>query len=89
MSESENESDADIRSKVRAYILEEFLPDSDPDELEDDMALTTGGILDSIATVKLVTFLEDEYDVEVEAHEMGDLDTVDDIVALVESKQSG
>ena len=82
-------SDADIRSEVRSYILDEFLPDSEPDELEDSMALTSGGILDSIATVKLVTFLEEEYGVEVEAHEMGDLDSVDEIVTLVESKQSG
>ncbi len=82
-------SDVDIRSEVRAYILDEFLPDSEPDELEDDLALTSGGILDSIATVKLVTFIEEEYGIEVEAHEMGDLDSIDDIVTLVESKQSG
>ena len=82
-------SDVDIRSEVRTYILDEFLPDSEPDELEDDMALASGGILDSIATVKLVTFLEEEYGIEVGAHEMGDLDSIDDIVTLVESKQSG
>ena len=60
-------SDTDIKDKVKAFILEEFLPDSEPDELEDDTPLRSGGILDSIATIKLTSFLEETFDITMEA----------------------
>jgi acyl carrier protein len=80
-----------IHGKVKSYILAEFLPGEDPDELTDDTPLMTTGILDSLATLKLVTFLESEFDIAVEAHEADaeNLDTLDLIVALVESKLGG
>ena len=77
-----------IHDRVKAYILNEFLPGEDPDELADDTPLMTTGILDSLATLKLVTFLEQEFDIAVEAHEADaeNLDTLDLIVALVAGK---
>lgn len=81
-------SDAsDIKEKVKTFILNEFLPDSEPDELEDDLPLRSGGILNSIATLKLTSFLEDEFGITVEAHEMGEFDTLEEIVDLVKEKQ--
>lgn len=77
-----------IHDRVKAYILTEFLPGEDPDELADDTPLMTTGILDSLATLKLVTFLEQEFDIAVEAHEADaeNLDTLGLIVALVAGK---
>jgi acyl carrier protein len=77
-----------IHDKVKTYILDAFLPGEDPDELADDTPLMTTGILDSLATLKLVTFLEETFDIAVEAHEADaeNLDTLDRIVALVERK---
>ena len=81
-------SDAtDTKEKVKTFILNEFLPDSEPDELEDDTPLRSGGILNSIATLRLTSFLEEEFDIKIEAHEMGEFDTVEEIVALVTEKQ--
>ena len=77
----------DIKDKVKTFILNEFLPDCEPDELEDDTPLRSGGILNSIATLKLTAFLEEEFDIAVEAHEMGEFDTLEEIVALVAEKQ--
>jgi acyl carrier protein len=48
-----------IESTVKDYILREFLPGEDPNELQSDTPLITGGVLDSIATLKLVAFLEE------------------------------
>ena len=48
-----------LKQAVREYVLSEFLPGEDPDSLRDDTPMVTGGILDSITSVKLVTFLED------------------------------
>lgn len=80
---------ADYREQVRSFILEEFLPGEDPAELEDDTPLITGGILDSIATLKLVAFLEESFGIELAAHEADaeNLDSVALMVALVESKK--
>lgn len=80
--------EAAIREVVRSYILQEFLPGESPSAIDDSTQLISGGILDSIATVKLVTYLEDRYDVEFEAHEMSaeHLDTTTDIARIVASK---
>ncbi len=81
--------DADsIGSTVKQYILSEFLPGEDPDELADDTELLTSGVLDSIATIKLVSFLEDKFGILLEPHEMDVeyLNRICDIVQLVQSK---
>jgi acyl carrier protein len=79
----------EIKKMVHDYILREFLPGEDPDELTDGTPLITGGILDSISTLKLVVFLEERFGVTVEAHEAGidNLDTVGQIAELIEAKR--
>ena len=79
-----------IASTVKEYILREFLPGEDPDELTEETPLITGGILDSISTLKLVVFLEERFGVTVEAHEAGvdHLDSVGQIARLIEGKKS-
>ena len=77
-----------ISRDVQAYILQEFLPGENPDNLTESTKLMTGGILDSIGTLKLVGFLEDKYGIQVEAHE-ADVDhfnTIADIASYVHSK---
>jgi acyl carrier protein len=79
---------AQIKDTVKAFILEEFLPGEDPAAVTDDTPLITGGILDSLATLSLVSFLEEQFGVSVAAHEVDTeyLNTLKDIVSLVESK---
>ncbi len=78
-----------IKDQVKHFILETFLPGEDPDELTGQTPLISGGILDSIATLKLVMFLEESFGITLEAHEADreHLDTLDTIVALVNAKQ--
>lgn len=80
--------DISIRDSVRSFILAEFLPGEDPMNLTDATPLVTGGILDSIATLKLVAYLEQTFGVHFQAHEVDSehLNTVSDIVNLVRSK---
>ncbi len=77
-----------IRETVRAFVLENFLPGEDPRNLTDDTELKESGILDSMSTLKLVTFLETEYKVEFEASDLdpGNLANLKTIEALVQSK---
>lgn len=81
---------ADIKEQIRAFILSEFLPGESAANLTDDTALRTSGVLDSIATVTLISFVEDTYHIELEAHETGiqNFDRIEDIAALVASKKS-
>jgi acyl carrier protein len=78
-----------ITDAVRTFILDEFLPGEDPSQLTETTPLITGGILDSLATIKLVTFLEERFKISIQAHEADPdhMDTVADIAKLVASKQ--
>ncbi|MGI0014580.1 MAG: acyl carrier protein [Nitrososphaera sp.] len=76
------------RETIKRYILEEFLPGENPAQLTDSTPLVTGGILDSLATIKLVVFLEERFQIQIEAHEttVDYLNTISDIAQLVRSK---
>ncbi len=78
----------EIGNSIRGYILEEFLPGENPAELTDSTPLITGGVLDSLATLKLVAFLEQRFKIQMEPHEtMVDyLDTISSTAQLVQSK---
>ena len=79
---------SEISNTVKQFILEEFLPGEDPDELLDETELISGGILDSVATLKLVAFLEEEFGILIEPHEADreNLDSLADIDRFVQSK---
>ncbi len=79
-----------LKATVKEYILREFLPGENPDALAESTPLVTGGILDSIATLKLVGFLEERFRISLEAHEVDadQLDTIEMIATLVRSKAS-
>jgi acyl carrier protein len=78
-----------ISERVKEYILKEFLPGEDPNELTEATPLITGGILDSLATLKLVAFLEERFGITMKAHEadVDHLNTISGITALVLSKK--
>lgn len=75
----------EIAEVIHQFILREFLPGEAPSELTDQTPLITGGVLDSISTLKLVTFLEDHFRITIEAYEAGvdHLDTIERIAAVV------
>ena len=78
----------DVKSTIKDFLLREFLPGENPDELTDLTPLITGGILDSLATLKLVTFVEERFKINLQAYETGVdyLNTISDIAKLVQSK---
>lgn len=84
-----NPTHDEIKASIKEYILREFLPGEDPDTLDDSTPLLTSGVLDSIATVKLVAFLEQRFGVQLEPHELNAdyLNSLPDITRTVESKQ--
>ena len=79
----------DIKRTLKEFILTTFLPGEDANKLTDTTPLITDGVLDSIATLKLVMFLEETYKVSFEAHEVDveHMNTISDIERLVRSKK--
>lgn len=80
----------EVKKTVKDFILNEFLPGEDPEELTDATPLITGGVLDSIATLKLVLYIEERYGITLEAHEVDPehLDTIADIAGLILAKKT-
>lgn len=77
-----------VKSAVRHYILCTHLPGEAPDALRDDTPLQTSGILDSLATVGLIAFVEKEFAVQLDVTDTSveRFDTVADIAATVAHK---
>ena len=75
---------------VKDFILKTFLPGEDPSALTESTPLITSGILDSLATLDLVAFLESHYGLEFEANEVdvSRLGTLTDIGRIVEAKRA-
>ena len=79
----------EIKPIVKKYLLEEFLQGAGEDELQDDTELMSTGVLDSISTTRLVAFLEEQFGVTFDAHEMGvdHLNTLEQISDLIFAKK--
>jgi acyl carrier protein len=76
-----------IAQTVKSYILKEFLPGENSAAITETTPLISGGILDSIATIKLVSYLEKKYQIEFKAHEFKDnFENIASIVSIVDSK---
>lgn len=81
-------SHQEIQEAVRAFITENIFNGKDSAELTEETALISSRLMDSIVALKLVSYLEEKFNIEFEAHEVDqdNLDSIKLIVAFVESK---
>ncbi len=79
-------TEEDIKSVVREYIRTQFYNENE--ELEDEAPLLSSGIIDSIASLQLVNFLEEKFEFEFLPHEVDqdNLNNINQIVDFVKSK---
>ena len=79
----------DDTAKIKQFIVDEFMPDMSPDELDNDFDLQTGGAVDSLGLLKLVAWMESEFGVSVDESELGpdSLRTVDSIKAFIDERR--
>ena len=82
-------NEEDVKAALKTYILAEFLPGEDPAALTDTTALVTTGILGSIGVLKVVSFLEDQFGVTIEANEtvVENFNTLSDMARLITTKK--
>jgi acyl carrier protein len=80
----------DDTTKIKTFIVEEFMPDVTVDDLESDYDLLEGGVVDSLGLLKVVAWLETEFDIGVDDAELGpeSFRTVDAIAAFVDQARN-
>lgn len=78
-----------MKDTIRQFILSRFLPGESADNLRDDTPLQTSGILDSLATLELTTFLEQQFGIELDMDDtsVDHFDRIEDIALLIGNKQ--
>jgi acyl carrier protein len=81
----------DIAGTVRQFVLSKYLPGESADNLPDDLPLQSSGILDSLAALGLVTFLEEQYGIELDVYDTAveRFDSIRDVAATVQRKRAG
>ena len=81
-------SAAELEVALKTFILEEFLPEEDPEDLTTDIELISTGILDSVSVIKVVAHFEEVYGIEIEAHEasIDNMNTIASMATLISDK---
>ena len=74
---------------IRSYILENYLFTDDESQLSSTDSFLQHGIIDSTGILEMIYFIQDEFGVEVEDHEMipENLDSVTNIVNFIGKKK--
>ena len=78
-----------IEDTIRGFIIRELGWRGRDEELDDAFPLTENKVLDSMGIFKLVSFLENEYRIEIDDEELvpQNFSTIGAVAALVRSKQ--
>lgn len=81
------EKNPDYIKTVRSFIIENFLF-GENNNLKDDDSFLENGIIDSTGILEIISFLEETYEISIEAHELipENLDTLNNINAFLQKK---
>lgn len=79
-----------VESKIRSYILDNYLFTDDNAALNNDDSFLEKGIIDSTGIMELIFFLEQEFQIRVDDEDMvpENLDSVNRISAFVGRKRA-
>jgi acyl carrier protein len=80
---------SEVNSKVREFILDNFMYRDDRAELADTESLLDAGLIDSTGILELVAFIETEFSIQMSDADIvpDNLDSVDTIVRYVETRR--
>jgi len=79
---------AEVKDRIREYVLEEFAKTKGINQITDSESLTKNGVIDSMGIFRLVAFIEETFNVRVGDEEIthDNLESVDAIERLVLAK---
>jgi len=80
---------SELKSQIRDFIIENFLF-GNANGLKDDTSFLEEGIIDSTGVLELVTFLEENFEIQVEDEELipENLDSIDNVTGYLERKRA-
>lgn len=78
---------SDPKTKIKEFIIENFLFGND-DGLQDDSSFLDEGIIDSTGVLELITYLEEEFSIQVDDEELipENLDSINKVTEFTEKK---
>ena len=81
----------DVKDVIRQFILTTYLPGESAANLRDDTPLQTSGILDSLATVGLISFVQEQFGVELDVYETSveRFNRIEDIASSITRRSGG
>ena len=81
----------DTQTKVTHYIRTHYMVAADDANFTPDVSLFDAGYIDSFGTNDLIAYFESEFKIKVEDKDVsqGSLDTIKNMVAMIEKKRAG
>lgn len=78
-----------IEQTVEKFVIEELIVGGSDTKLDPDESLVSSGVIDSLAILRLITFIEETFGVAVDDDEVvpENFETINVIKAFVEGKQ--
>ena len=78
----------EIKNTIRQFVLTTHLPGESPGNLKDNTPLISSGILDSLAALGLVSFIEERFHIELDVDDTSieQFDRIADIAATIARK---
>ena len=91
MQETRTSGHSTIRDRLREYIVENFLFGSTDERFTDEASFLETGIIDSTGILELISFVETEYGISIQDHEIvpKNLDSLENIARFVARKRPG
>ena len=88
MAHIEQLNNADIKGKIKKFIINNFLLGAGSNNLNDDDSFLEKGIIDSTGVLELVSFVEETFNIRVEDEELvpDNLDSLNKLVIYIKSK---
>ncbi|MBB5802221.1 acyl carrier protein [Saccharothrix ecbatanensis] len=76
---------------IKQYVIHEFLPDVDAGELDNDYNLLEGGVIDSLAVLKVLTWLERQFEISMDDIDISptDFQSITAMASFVERATTG
>lgn len=80
----------DTETAIERFIVDEIMLGDSSTKIDPDESLISSGVLDSLALLRVIAFIEEQFGITVEDSEVipENLETVNDIRSFIEKKQA-
>lgn len=81
----------ELRERIRDFVIETFLFGTDNKSIENDESFLESGIIDSTGVLELVSFIEENFGIEVKDEELipDNFDSLDKLYNYISKKSEG